>query len=133
MKTSADESVRVFALVLGLAIFLILKAFVLVKTRGDIVNWAPEVAICVCLVIIWVRNRNGPDGHGHEQLFVLEPAADSEPDEEDLAAIGRGLADMDAGRTVPGEAAFARLREKYGFVKGDAPLFLDFRRHWRDA
>ena len=55
-------------------------------------------------------------------LAVAAPEPETEPTEDDLAAIGRGIADADAGRTGPGEIAFARLREKYGFPKGDNPF-----------
>ncbi len=37
--------------------------------------------------------------------------------EEDLAAIGRGVADADAGRSEPGWEALARLRGEMGWTK----------------
>ena len=55
-------------------------------------------------------------------LAVAAPEPETEPTEADLAAIGRGISDADAGRTVPGGIAFARLHEKYGFPKGDNPF-----------
>lgn len=47
---------------------------------------------------------------------------DTEPTEEDYTAIGRGLADMDAGRTRPASEVFDALRAKHGFAKGNSPI-----------
>lgn len=64
----------------------------------------------------------------HEQRRVLSLAAnryatakneatdeDSAPTEEDLIAIGEGLAALADGRTVSGEEFFASLEEKHGW------------------
>lgn len=37
--------------------------------------------------------------------------------EEDIAAIGRGIADADAGRSEPGWEALARMRGEMGWTK----------------
>jgi len=37
--------------------------------------------------------------------------------EDDLAAIGRGIADADAGRSEPGWEALARMRGEMGWTK----------------
>ena len=46
---------------------------------------------------------------------------DELPDEEltpeDLASIGRGFDDMDAGRVHDGEQVFAEMRERFGWKK----------------
>ena len=42
--------------------------------------------------------------------------------EEDYAAIGEGLAQLERGEGTPGEIVFARLRAKHGFPKGEHPL-----------
>lgn len=49
---------------------------------------------------------------------------DAEPvfSDEDYAAIGRGLADMEAGRTRPAAAVFAEIRARYGFTQGESPI-----------
>ncbi|MBC8142335.1 MAG: hypothetical protein H7Y38_12935 [Armatimonadetes bacterium] len=47
---------------------------------------------------------------------------DTEPTEEDYAAIGRGLADMDAGRVSPANEVFNAIRAKHGFAKGNSPI-----------
>ena len=41
------------------------------------------------------------------------PDYDRETNEDDLEAIGRGLADIEAGRTIPGDVFFARLQEQF--------------------
>ena len=41
---------------------------------------------------------------------------DPAPTEEDLLAIGEGLAALDAGRTVSSDEFFARLEEKHGWT-----------------
>ena len=42
---------------------------------------------------------------------------DPELTAEDLASIGRGIADYEAGRIIPAEEVFARARERYGWNK----------------
>ena len=39
-------------------------------------------------------------------------AAFAEAEEADIQAVGRGLADEAAGRTVPGDVVFAQMREQ---------------------
>lgn len=40
-----------------------------------------------------------------------EPDFDRETNEADLESIGRGLADLEAGRTIPGDVVLAALME----------------------
>ena len=56
--------------------------------------------------------------------LVSEAFNNAEPEltENDYAAIGEGLAQMKRGEGTPGHIVFARLREKYGFPRGDNPL-----------
>ena len=55
---------------------------------------------------------------------LLRSERDEQPElsEEDFAAIGRGLADIEAGRTEPGAVVFDRIRAKYGLRKGESPI-----------
>ncbi len=42
---------------------------------------------------------------------------DTDPTEEDLIAIGEGIAAMEAGDTIAGDVFFARIREENGWTK----------------
>ncbi|MBC8138086.1 MAG: hypothetical protein H8F28_19570 [Fibrella sp.] len=57
-------------------------------------------------------------------VFAAVAEAETEPvfTEEDYTAIGRGLADMDAGRTRPAADVFAEIRARYGFAQGESPI-----------
>lgn len=55
-------------------------------------------------------------------FHLSEADSDPEPTEDDLAAIGRGLADMDAGVPPPAMSRSPDYSEKYGFAKVDKPF-----------
>lgn len=66
------------------------------------------------IVNMFTTARNEPpsdEGDGYDEL------PDPELTAEDLASIGRGIADYEAGRVIPAEEVFARARERYGWTK----------------
>ncbi len=57
-------------------------------------------------------HTNGQEEHEDEEEDLSIPDYDRETNEDDLAAIGRGLDAVKRGDTIPGHIVFAQLREQ---------------------
>lgn len=57
---------------------------------------------------------------GADRLSPQQAVAIWRGQQETLAAIREGLADVEAGRTQPADVAFRRLAEKYGLEVPDS-------------
>lgn len=55
---------------------------------------------------------NGDRSDAETETDAERAARFAELEEADIQAVGRGLADLEAGRTVPGDVVFAQMREQ---------------------